>query len=175
MASAASLPGSRASSAPALFLRYLVALALVGQYLSELVVLGSDAAPVGSIRWRFAITGITFVSMKWLLVGFGAATASAAILNHRLMLKVLSTLGWLVVRLAGVALVLYALDFLQRRLAVAEVSQRRFTTISIRSGVVALAAVWVAGLMATGAWRLGTRDSRPGSRRLAYLLSPTPP
>ena len=167
MASATALPGSRASSAPALFLGYLVALALVGQYLSELVALGSEAAPVGSIRWRFAITGITFVSMKWLLVGFGAATVSAAVLNHRLMLKVLSALGWIVVGLAGVALLLYALDFLQLRLAVADVGQRRFTTISLRSGVSAMGAIVVVALMASVAWRLGTRDSRTGSRRLA--------
>lgn len=165
MPSAASLAAARASSPPALFLGYLVALALVGQYLSELVVLGTEAAPVGSIRWRFAITGITFVSMKWLMVGLGAATASAAALNHRLVLRVLSTLGWLVVGLAGVALLIYALDFIQLRLAVADEGLRRFTTISLRSGVSAIGAIVVVALMASAAWRLGTRDSRPGLRR----------
>lgn len=162
----ASLADPRASSAPALFLGYLVALALVGQYLSELVVLGNEAAPVGSIRWRFAITGITFVSMKWLLVGLGAATVSAAVLNHRLLLKVLSTLGWVVVGLAGVALVLYALDFLQLRLEVADAGQRRFTTISIRSGVSAMGAMVVVGLMASSTWRIATRNARSdGNKR----------
>lgn len=165
MPSASLLPDLRSSSAPALFLGYLVALALVGQYLSELTVLGNEAAPVGSIRWRFAITGITFVSMKWLLVGLGAALASAVILNHRLMLKALSTVGWLVVGLAGVALVIYALDFLQLRLAVADAGQRRFTTISLRSGVSAIGAIVVVALMARAAWRISARDTRFSGKR----------
>jgi hypothetical protein len=148
-----------------LALGYLACLALVGRYLSELAFLSTEAAPTGSIRWRYGFTGITFVSMKWLLVAFGASLVSAVMLKHRGVLKVLSVVGWSAVVLTGAALVIYALDFLQLRLSVSDAAQRKFTTISMRSGVVALAAISVAGMMASAAWRVGTRNSRPGLRR----------
>jgi hypothetical protein len=147
---------------------YFVALLLIVLPFVDLV---TNVWPVrvGALEWRYGTLGLLSGFTLTPLLGIVLATASAALLDHRVMQRVIGVLNLLGAVALAVVVVLFALDWLQMRASIQPPQRHGMDIGSLKAlakhVLVAVALGWlgIAGLRAT------RRQAGARSRR-----SPTP-
>jgi hypothetical protein len=96
---------------------YLIAVALLGPFLSPLVGSFTGVVPIGSLAWRFGAFGLFFGSHFYLVLALLVAACAAAALGHRNALFTIALFSLVACIMMLAALPIFSLDTLQMRRA----------------------------------------------------------
>lgn len=131
---------------------YAIGVLLVLAPLADLVA-GLGAATPGGVPWRFGAIGLLSGALVIPMLGLGLCFAGAVILEHRLVLRLLSVLGVVLLLVIGVLLGLFALDTLQVRLQVPQEAKRAFDLAALKAAGTLLLEVMVLAVLAVNTHR----------------------
>jgi hypothetical protein len=145
---------------------YFVALLLIALPFVDLV---TNVWPVriSALEWRYGTLGLLSGFTLTPLLGIVLAIASAAVLEHRLMQRIIASLNLIGAVLLAVIIVLFALDWLQLRASV-QPDPRRGMDVGAAKAlakhalvVIALGWLGIAGIRATRAEARARRAPAP--------------
>jgi hypothetical protein len=124
-------------------------------------------------RWRFGAVGLVSNALLLPIVGLLIAFVTTALLDHRIVRRVLGVLSFLGSALCLVALVIFALDALQTRAVVREDMQQSFNVASIAAGVKTLFAGVTFFVIGLSAFRMGRGRTSDSKQRAPIFKVPT--
>jgi hypothetical protein len=152
---------------------YLLALALLGPFLTPHIGIWHADASVGSLNWRFGFAGLIYSSLFYLLLALLLAALAAGYFAHR---RTLVTVGVVAVVAAAVLLAglpIFALDTLQLRKTLNPGIFQSYKEAAMKGaalGALAIPVFLVFGLGALKASRALPRSRGAGDRQVAAPL-----
>ena len=152
---------------------YLVAILLILLPLLDLV---TNVWPVrpGTLEWRYGTLGLLSGFTLTPLLGMVLATASAALLDHRVVQRAIGIVNLLAAVAFAVVVVLFALDWLQMRAAV-QAAQRQSMDVGALKALAKHVLVGLAlGWLGIVGLRASRREPGAGRRRSATSLMHEP-
>ena len=151
---------------------YLVALAVLGPFLTPYIGIWHADAQVGSINWRFGFLGLTFSSLFYLLLTLVLAALTAGYFAHRRTLTAVGISALVAAVLLLAALPIFGLDTLQLRRTINPQVFASYKVAAMKGG--ALGALAVPIFLVFGIGAIQASRSLPGSRRTGDRQVPTP-
>lgn len=156
-------------SAPA---AYLIALAVLGPFLTPQIGIWHTDAAVGSLTWRFGFQGLIYSSLFYLLLALLLAALTAAYFSHRRILVALGIAGLAAAVLLLAGLPIFALDTLQLRKTITPTIFVSYKEAAMKGA--ALGALAVPVFLVFGFGVLKASRSIPGSRGTGDRQAPAP-
>ena len=151
---------------------YLVALAVLGPFLTPQIGIWHADASVGSLNWRFGFVGLIYSSLFYLLLALLLATLTAGYFAHRRTLIALGIAGVAAAVLLLAGLPLFALDTLQLRKTINPTIFVSYKEAAMKGA--ALGALAVPVFLVFGFGVLKASRSIPGSRGTGDRQAPAP-
>lgn len=135
---------------------YAVAFLLVLMPLAD-TVLGVWPPRVGEVTWRFGAAGLISRAIMTPLFGMLVALTTAAILEHRVMARILASLSFVAAVLGVLAMIMFGLDALQARSGVRPEAISAFDIASTAAFLKYILGTITAVLLGIGGWKAGRK------------------
>jgi hypothetical protein len=116
---------------------------------------------IGEVTWRFGAAGLVSRSVMTPLFGTLVALVTAALLEHRLLARVLSLGAFIGAILGILAMVMFGLDAIQARSGVRPEAIPAFDTATISAFAKYIVGTITAVLLGVGGWKAAGKRSAP--------------
>jgi len=149
---------------------HLLALALIGPFVSPLLGIWGASANVGSVIWRFGAFGLLMGGQFYLFAALAASGLAAAYLGQRRVLMGLSVVASILALLFAIGLPAFVLDFLQLKRTMSVTAFGPFKTAGIKVAGMAVLGIPILALIALflrGAGKALEPQRRPRGSPLA--------
>ena len=146
---------SDASARPSLLgtALYLTALALVVDGFAQAAATGTENVAVGSLRWRFGVLGVFFLTLATPVLGMAIGSLTAAYLGHRRMLGALVLIQLAFSLGLVIALAAFVLDATELLRNFPPASRTAFLLRLIKTGGMAAGAAGLLTVLALRSWK----------------------
>lgn len=134
---------------------HLLALALIGPFLSPLLGIWGPTANVGSVIWRFGAYGLLMGGQFYLFAALGVSGLVAAFMGQRRTLMGLSIVATILAVLFALGLPAFILDFLQLKRTMNATAFGPFKTTGIKVAAMAVVGIPILALIALVLRRAG--------------------